>query len=232
MRFPLHRCCVIESNENINLSFFPIIGGWPSDWWCGGGSAARCTFSTCAHNLRGAVLGNIFHLLWCRARRRVPLVVLIYQTCMFTLYLGSQVLQWQLCLSGIRMAISKAAQNSASVFNTIMIVRPETGILFNPWRTASSKDSPTWEKAAGWDCLVFSRNEGKPQTFAFLSKQINARHSLASPVCSIPGIWDGCIALFPSLQCVTNIYSKIIDNANKKHLERHPATYPLLLPFL
>lgn len=93
--------------------------------------------------------------------------------------------------------------------------------------TVSRKDS-----TAGWGCLVSSRNEGMPQTFVFLSKQINVCHCLASQVCTVPGIWDGCIALSPSLQCVANVYSEIIDNAKKKHLQRQPALPSLLVPFI
>ena len=87
--------------------------------WKGG----RCTFNACAHSLKGAVLGNIFHPLWCRASRLMSPVVLIYQTRMFTHCLGSKLLRWQLCLSGIGIAITKEAQNSASVFTVVIILQ-------------------------------------------------------------------------------------------------------------
>lgn len=227
MRFPLCARRIIRSNENINLRFSVQLVESPAVTMVGSHPA----FNTCAHSLRGAVLCNIFHLLLRRAKPPMSSVffpnlpnVHVCSLWAANLCSGSFVF-----LGPKPLLPAKHKQCFCFHYKQQHCNLPCTPL--STQRTVRQKDLPTHMKGAGWDRLVCSRNEGKPQAFAFLSKQINARLSLAIPVCSVPGIWAGYIALFPSLQCVTNIFYKIVDNASKKHLQIHPALYSQFFPF-
>lgn len=71
----------------------------------------------------------------------MPPVVLIYQTCMFRLLSGQQTLAVA-ALSWIRIAITKAAQNSASVFTIVRIsqfaLNQETSLTCDVQRAAKT----------------------------------------------------------------------------------------------
>lgn len=132
--------------------------------------ATRCMFNSCAGSLRGAVLGNIFHPCWCRSRRQIPPMALIYQPCMFTCWAANSCTGSSVPLAAKSLSLKK--HKTALHGSNNIAISPEPGVIFTLLCTMRSKELPTRVKAAGWDYLNFHRNEGEPQTFAFLSKQI------------------------------------------------------------